>query len=224
MYRYKESSQHLTLKRFKAETSSTCHIPTDAWRNLSPILESLPTAWATSDTSAPVASHITLIALILEIRWARNALAACRWKRAHWWRITAVGREGREGKGDFWHVRTRRFTYHTHSVDTRDTLGEERIGCLQVKESSLVEDYSSGKGGEGRVIFDTSSPVASHITFKAMILETRWARNALAACRWKKVHWWWITVVVGEGRGGKGDFWHVRPCSFTCDAHSVDIR
>ena len=46
------------------------------WRNLGPILESLPIAWATSDTSAPVASHTADMLLMLEIRWARNALAA----------------------------------------------------------------------------------------------------------------------------------------------------
>ena len=46
------------------------------WRNLGPILESRPIAWATSDTSAPVASHTADMLLMLEIRWARNALAA----------------------------------------------------------------------------------------------------------------------------------------------------
>lgn len=37
---------------------------------------SVPTAWATSVTSAPVISQMADIALILEIRWARKALAA----------------------------------------------------------------------------------------------------------------------------------------------------
>lgn len=35
-----------------------------------------PTALATSETSAPVASQIDDMALMLEIRWARKALAA----------------------------------------------------------------------------------------------------------------------------------------------------
>ena len=39
---------------------------------------SRPIALATSDTSAPVASQIALMALMLEIRCARKALAACR--------------------------------------------------------------------------------------------------------------------------------------------------
>lgn len=51
--------------------------PTDACRNLGPILESRPMPLATSLTSAPVASHITDMELILEIRCAKNALAAC---------------------------------------------------------------------------------------------------------------------------------------------------
>lgn len=50
--------------------------PTLAWRNLLPILLSKPTAWATSRTSAPVASHTADIALIDEMRCARNAFAA----------------------------------------------------------------------------------------------------------------------------------------------------
>ena len=45
-------------------------------RNLGPILLSVPMACATSDTLAPVASHTAEMALILEILWARNALAA----------------------------------------------------------------------------------------------------------------------------------------------------
>jgi len=53
------------------------YLPTDACRNLGPILESRPMPLATSLTSAPVASHITDIELMLEIRCARNALAAC---------------------------------------------------------------------------------------------------------------------------------------------------
>lgn len=39
-----------------------------ALRNLGPILVSVPMAWATSDTSAPVASHKADMALMLEIR------------------------------------------------------------------------------------------------------------------------------------------------------------
>ena len=50
--------------------------PTEAWRNFGPILESRPMALATSEMSAPVDSQISDIALMLEIRWARNALAA----------------------------------------------------------------------------------------------------------------------------------------------------
>lgn len=51
--------------------------PTLALRNLLPILWSMPIALATSSTSAPVASHRALMLLMLLIRWARNALAAC---------------------------------------------------------------------------------------------------------------------------------------------------
>ena len=53
-------------------------IPTEALRKWFPILVSLPIALATSDTSAPVASQIALMALMLEIRCARKAFAACR--------------------------------------------------------------------------------------------------------------------------------------------------
>ena len=56
----------------------TIYSPTLALRNLSPILESLPIALATSDTSAPVDSHTADMALMLEIRCARKALAACK--------------------------------------------------------------------------------------------------------------------------------------------------
>ncbi|GMR53498.1 hypothetical protein PMAYCL1PPCAC_23693, partial [Pristionchus mayeri] len=49
--------------------------PTDALRNLFPILESNPTAWATSLTSAPVASQMAEIELMLDILCAKNALA-----------------------------------------------------------------------------------------------------------------------------------------------------
>lgn len=52
------------------------NIPTEASRNLGPIRESLPTALATSVTSAPVASHTADSELILEILCARNAFAA----------------------------------------------------------------------------------------------------------------------------------------------------
>jgi len=50
--------------------------PTDACRNFDPILESRPTARATSEISAPVASHTADSELILEILWAKNAFAA----------------------------------------------------------------------------------------------------------------------------------------------------
>ena len=50
--------------------------PTEACKKWLPILESRPIALATSDTSAPVASQIALIALMLEIRCARKAFAA----------------------------------------------------------------------------------------------------------------------------------------------------
>ena len=49
--------------------------PTEAFKNLGPIRESLPIALATSSTSAPVASQRAEIELIDEIRWARKALA-----------------------------------------------------------------------------------------------------------------------------------------------------
>jgi len=42
--------------------------PTEACKKWLPILESRPIALATSDTSAPVASQIALIAFMLEIR------------------------------------------------------------------------------------------------------------------------------------------------------------
>ena len=41
--------------------------PTEALRFLGPILESVPTAWATSSTSAPVASQMADMALMEEI-------------------------------------------------------------------------------------------------------------------------------------------------------------
>ncbi len=46
-----------------------------AFKNLFPIRESSPTAFATSLTEAPVASQTAEIVLILEIRCAKNALA-----------------------------------------------------------------------------------------------------------------------------------------------------
>lgn len=52
------------------------HLPTLAFRNLLPMRVSVPTAWATSVTSAPVISQMADIALILEILCAKNALAA----------------------------------------------------------------------------------------------------------------------------------------------------
>ena len=52
------------------------HVPTLAFKNLDPNLLSVPMAWATSETSAPVASHTADIALILDILWAKKAFAA----------------------------------------------------------------------------------------------------------------------------------------------------
>ena len=51
-------------------------LPTLAFRNLFPILWSIPMAVATSSTSAPVASQRALIELMLLILWARKAFAA----------------------------------------------------------------------------------------------------------------------------------------------------
>ena len=50
--------------------------PKLAVKNLGPILESIPMACETSETSAPVASQMADMEFMLEIRWARNALAA----------------------------------------------------------------------------------------------------------------------------------------------------
>ena len=58
----------------------TKYLPKLDCKNLLPSLVSVPIACATSPTSAPVASHTALIALILEMRCARNALAACKIK------------------------------------------------------------------------------------------------------------------------------------------------
>ena len=58
--------------------------PTDARRNEDPIRESLPTARATSSTSALVASHSSEMALIEEMRCARNALATSFGRRRGW--------------------------------------------------------------------------------------------------------------------------------------------
>lgn len=52
------------------------NLPIEACKNLGPILESIPTALATSDTSAPVASHTAEREFMLEILWAKNAFAA----------------------------------------------------------------------------------------------------------------------------------------------------
>jgi hypothetical protein len=51
------------------------HLPILAFKNLFPIRESSPTAFATSLTDAPVASQTAEMVLILEIRCAKNALA-----------------------------------------------------------------------------------------------------------------------------------------------------
>ena len=50
--------------------------PTLAFKNLGPIRLSLPTAWDTWVTLAPVASQRAEMALTEEILWAKNALAA----------------------------------------------------------------------------------------------------------------------------------------------------
>ena len=63
--------------------------PTEAFKKLLPILESRPIALATSDTSAPVASQIALMALMLEIRCARKALAAYR-ERSTWFQYRTL--------------------------------------------------------------------------------------------------------------------------------------
>merc|ERR1719473_70182 len=49
--------------------------PTDALRNLGPMRESTPIEWATSSTSAPVASQRAEMELIDEMRCARKAFA-----------------------------------------------------------------------------------------------------------------------------------------------------
>ena len=49
--------------------------PTEACRNLGPILESIPIAFATSDTFAPVASQRADKELIEDIRCAKKAFA-----------------------------------------------------------------------------------------------------------------------------------------------------
>ncbi len=49
--------------------------PTDDFRNLDPILLSVPIAFATSDTFAPVFSQISEIAFMEETRCAKNAFA-----------------------------------------------------------------------------------------------------------------------------------------------------
>jgi len=51
------------------------YLPILAPKNLLPIRESSPTAFATSLTEAPVASQTAEIVLILEIRCAKKALA-----------------------------------------------------------------------------------------------------------------------------------------------------
>lgn len=56
-------------------------LPTLAFRNLFPILWSIPMAVATSSTSAPVASQRALMELMLLILWARKAFAALKNKK-----------------------------------------------------------------------------------------------------------------------------------------------
>ena len=75
--------------KFLKWTGNLAFSPTEAFKKLLPILESRPIALATSDTSAPVASQIALMALMLEIRCARKALAACR-ERSTWFEYRAL--------------------------------------------------------------------------------------------------------------------------------------
>lgn len=65
-----------TSPELSSSHTTALHSPTLGWRNLGPMRESFPIAWATSLQSAPVASHIALTALILDMRCARNAFAA----------------------------------------------------------------------------------------------------------------------------------------------------
>lgn len=57
------------------------NLPTLAFRNLFPILWSIPMAVATSSISAPVASQRALIELMLLILCARKAFAALKEKK-----------------------------------------------------------------------------------------------------------------------------------------------
>ena len=50
--------------------------PMLALRNLLPMRLSIPTIFATSETSAPVFSQTAEMALIVEMRWARKKLEA----------------------------------------------------------------------------------------------------------------------------------------------------
>ena len=61
---------------FRCKTLSRAPLTTEAFKNLEPIRESLPTAKATSSMLAPVASQMAERALMEEIRWANMALAA----------------------------------------------------------------------------------------------------------------------------------------------------
>lgn len=54
--------------KFSFENIESFYLPILALRNLFPIRESRPTAFATSFTEAPVASQTAEIVLILEIR------------------------------------------------------------------------------------------------------------------------------------------------------------
>lgn len=56
------------------------NLPTDACRNFEPILESKPTAFATSEISAPVASQTADNELMLDILCASIAFAAYKLK------------------------------------------------------------------------------------------------------------------------------------------------
>lgn len=79
LYEASEKAKRWTgnIRTFSADVKTNSLSPTLALRNLFPILWSMPIALATSSTSAPVASHRALMLLMLLIRCARNALAAC---------------------------------------------------------------------------------------------------------------------------------------------------
>ena len=88
------------------------YIPTLALRNLGPILESMPTACATSDTSAPVTSQTADMALMLEMRWARKALAA--WNK----KLRLLSPEDTSTQNTHTHTEITHTHTHTHTHRT----------------------------------------------------------------------------------------------------------